>query len=252
MSSEKRWICHRTDRGAVWSPLHLDAETVTKVGPEPETSQLSSIDPISIEDVDILPPAEPRKVVALAKNRKSIDDAVLIFLMTPSCVIGNGDAIQLPYAARKTWSEGELAFIISEKARDVPPNEAADYILGYTVANDVTSEHPAGRDLHLPRAKAHDTFCPVGSYLMTELDTTDLAVTTRVNGTITLQSSTKEYKMNEYEALAEISSLMTLNQGDIILAGAPASPNGSYITPGDTTAVEIEGIGELTNPVESR
>lgn len=252
MSSELRWVRHRTDHGARWSPLHVDADTVTKIGPEPETAQMSSIDPIPIDDVTILPPSEPRNVVALARNRKSIDDSVLIFLMTSACVIGDGDAINLPQAPRKTWSEGELAFIISKQASDVPPKDAADHILGYTAANDVTAEHPAGRDLHLPRSKARDTFCPVGPSLVTELDTSDLAITTRVNGTITLQSSTKEYKLNEYEALAEISSVMTLNEGDIVLAGAPAKPNGSYITPGDTTAVEIEGIGELANPVVSR
>lgn len=113
-------------------------------------------------------------------------------------------------------------------------------------------KNPTGRDLHLARGKALDTFCPVGPVLITDLDTSNLRVTTAVNGEVTLETSTDKRMMDEADALAEISSMMTLEPGDLILTGAPASPRDSVIEPGDVTTVRVEGIGELQNRVEER
>lgn len=213
---------------------------------------MEDIQPTSVADLQVLPPVEPTRVVALAKNRTSADNYPLIFLKTPSSVIADGETIQLPAERRQTWAEVEVAFVIDRKARNVSADSASDYIRGYTIANDVTMKNPTGRDLHLARGKALDTFCPVGPVLITDLDTSNLRVTTAVNGEVTLETSTDKRMMDEADALAEISSMMTLEPGDLILTGAPASPRDSVIEPGDVTTVRVEGIGELQNRVEER
>jgi 2-keto-4-pentenoate hydratase/2-oxohepta-3-ene-1,7-dioic acid hydratase in catechol pathway len=212
--------------------------------------QMEEFSPIEVSELEVLPPVEPTRVVALAKNRTSVDNDPLVFLKTPSSIIGDGDTIKLPAGREKTWAEVELAFIISQTAKDVSAAEADKYIQGYTIANDVTMINPTDRDLHLARGKALDTFCPVGPYLIKDIDTSDLTVKTSVNGKVTLETSTSERMWDEIKTLSEISSMMTLEPGDIILTGAPASPRDSVITPGDVTTVEIENIGKIRNMVK--
>lgn len=249
MPENVKWIRHRTENGPRWSPVTSE-ETITEAGMEPAKESMDLFGSVDPDELDVLPPADPTRVVALAKNRKSADNDPLVFLKTPSSVVSNSEPIQLPEERRKAWSEVELAVTIGRTAKNVSVSEAADYIRGYTIANDVTMKNPTGRDLHLARAKALDSFCPVGPHMVTDLNTADLEVKTYVNGEVTLQSSTKQRMMDEEEAIAEISSLMTLKPGDIVLTGAPASPRDSVINPGDVTTVEIEELGQLTNPVE--
>lgn len=250
MPNSVKWIRHDTREGSMWSPLAGAESKVTQIGPKPSLSQMEEFGPVEVTELQILPPVAPTRVVALAKNRRSADNDPLVFLKTPTSIIGNGDAIQLPTKWQNTWSEVELGFVIDRTARNVSLDEAANYIRGYTVANDVTMVNPTGRDLHLARGKARDTFCPVGSCLVTELDTSDLTMRIYVNGEITLETSTSKRLLDETQALVEISSWMTLEPGDLVLTGAPASPRDSVISPGDVTTVEVEDIGKLTNPVE--
>lgn len=250
MKLQTKWIRHRTPDGTRWSPLTESESTVTKAGREPKMEQMEEFSPIEVSELEVLPPVEPTRVVALAKNRASVDNDPLVFLKTPSSIIGDGDTIKLPAGREKTWAEVELAFIINQTAKDVSAAEADKYIQGYTIANDVTMINPTGRDLHLARGKALDTFCPVGPYLIKDIDTSDLTVKTSVNGKVTLETSTSERMWDEIKALSEISSMMTLEPGDIILTGAPASPRDSVITPGDVTTVEIENIGKIRNTVK--
>jgi 2-keto-4-pentenoate hydratase/2-oxohepta-3-ene-1,7-dioic acid hydratase in catechol pathway len=252
MSKPSKWIRHETEDGPRWSPITGDKSTISEAGREPSPSSMESYGPVQRDQLDVLPPVTPKRVVALAKNRRSADDDPLVFLKTPSSIVGHGDPIRLPKDREKTWSEVELAFTVSKTATDVSAADAESYIQGYTIANDVTMVNPTGRDLHLARGKALDTFCPVGPYLVNGIDTVDLTVKTSVNGDVTLETSTKERMMDASEALAEISSILTLEPGDLVLTGAPVNPRDSVIAPGDTTTVEVEGIGELTNPVEQR
>lgn len=251
MPENVKWIRHRIENGPRWSPV-TSAEIVTKAGMEPAMESMDSFGPVDPDELDVLPPADPTRVVALAKNRKSADNSPLVFLKTPSSVIADGEPIRLPEERRQAWSEVEVAVTIGRTAKNVSVSEADEYIRGYTIANDVTMKNPTGRDLHLARGKALDTFCPVGSHLVTDLDTADLEVKTLVNGEVTLKTSTKNRLMDEKQAIAEISSLMTLEPGDLVLTGAPASPRDSVINLGDVTTVEIEKLGTLTNPVETK
>jgi len=249
MSESTKWVRHKTGGEIKWSPLPAHDAKITQAGPKPDFDEMEDFGPVEQSDIDILPPAAPTRVVALAKNRKGVEKEPIIFLKTPSSVIGEGTPIEIPSNRGRTWSEVELAFVIDKKAQNVAPENAPEYIRGYTVANDVTTENIEDRDWHLARGKALDTYCPTGPYLVKDLDTSDLAMRTRVNGDMTLETSTKERLFDEADALAEISSLITLEPGDLILTGAPDSPHDSTIQPGDTTDVEIEGIGTLSNPV---
>lgn len=249
MANPIKWIRHSTDDGPRWSPMSHGEDEITKIGKRPNLDNMQNLDPVPVNDLEILPPAEPKRVVALAKNRKSVEKEPLVFLKTPSSVIAHNESIRIPSDRGRTWSEVELAIVVDKTAKDISKEEAGEYIRGYTIANDVTTENIEDRDWHLARGKALDTYCPTGPYLVTELETADLQMRTRVNGELTLETSTEKRLLDEADALATISSFITLEPGDLVLTGVPDSPHESTIRPGDTTAVEIEGIGELSNPV---
>jgi 2-keto-4-pentenoate hydratase/2-oxohepta-3-ene-1,7-dioic acid hydratase in catechol pathway len=242
----------------MWSPVpdKIGNEPIELAGPEPDEAKMDSYGPIEYNDLNILPPADPTRVVALAHNYRDLieDDKEedisepLVFLKTPSSVIGPGQNIEIP-ADGSTWVEVEVAFVINKVARNISPTEADRYIRGYTVANDVTTEGVNDRNWHLPRSKARETFCPTGPHLVQGVSTQNLKMTTRVNNEQTQKSTTANRIADEREALALISSLMTLEPGDLVLTGTPAGATDSIVSPDDVATVEIEKLGELSNPV---
>ena len=133
------------------------------------------------------------------------------------------------------------------RGRWISLEDAKDYILGYTIANDVTARDLQQRDTQWTRAKGFDTFCPVGPWIETEADPTDLLITCRVNGEIKQMSSTREMVFSIPQLIVYISSVMTLEPGDLVLTGTPAGV--SPLKPGDEIEIEIEGIGKLINKV---
>lgn len=223
---------------------------IDRAGPNPVEEVMEPFGPVAYDNLEILPPATPTRVVGLAKNRRQREDEPIIFLMTPSSVIGPNETIKIPADRGPTWSEVEIGIVVSQTAEDISEEDAEDYILGYTVANDVTTENIDDRDWHLARGKALDTYCPTGPHLVTEVDTDDLRMTTRVNGELRQDTSTKPRKLDETAALSYVSSFITLEPGDLIVTGTPSSPLDATIEPGDTTTVEIENIGSLSNPVD--
>jgi 2-keto-4-pentenoate hydratase/2-oxohepta-3-ene-1,7-dioic acid hydratase in catechol pathway len=212
--------------------------------------------PVSYDEINILPPADPTRVVALAHNFHDLvnskkDGEVeepLLFLKTPSSVIGPGKNIEIP-ANGPTWAEVEVAIVVDKTARNIEPEEANEYIRGYTVANDVTTEGIHNRNWHLPRSKARETFCPTGPHLVQGIETHNLKMETRINNKITQNSTTSDRIYDEAKALSFISSIMTLDPGDLVLTGTPAGATDSIISPGDVASVTVEEIGVLENPV---
>lgn len=258
MTEHSKWVRHRTADGPLWSPVpETSGETaISKAGEYPKNNAMESYGPIDYDKIDLLPPAEPTRVVALAHNYRDLVDEKeseepeepLLFLKTPSSVIATGDSIEIPEAG-PTWAEVEVAFIVDKKARNVSIKEAMEYIRGYTVANDVTTEGINGRNWHLPRSKARDTFCPLGPHLIKGIDTADLTMSTHINGTQTQDSTTANRLYDEPAALSHISSLMTLEPGDVVLTGTPAGATDSTVSPGDEVVVNVEKLGTLENPV---
>lgn len=258
MTEYSKWVRHRTADGPLWSPVPemIEEAVISEAGKKPENAAMESYGPVAYDDIEVLPPAEPTRVVALAHNYRDLVDekeseeteGPLLFLKTPSSVIGKGEPIEIPENG-PTWAEVEVAFVVDKTARDVSREDADEYIRGYTVANDVTTEGVHGRNWHLPRSKARDTFCPLGPHLVQGVDTGDLTMSTRINDEQTQNSTTAKRLYDEPAALAHISSLITLDPGDVVLTGTPAGATDSTISPGDEVAVDVEELGTVENPV---
>ncbi|WP_163549401.1 fumarylacetoacetate hydrolase family protein [Candidatus Frankia nodulisporulans] len=213
----------------------------------------------ALDDVRLLAPVLPSKVLCVGKNyadhvREMGGEAAparpVLFLKPSTSVAGPGDPIVLPPDSERVDFEGELAVVIGRLCRDVSPERAAEVILGYTCANDVTARDQQAADGQWTRAKGHDTFCPLGPWIETELDPSDLALRTTVDGEARQSSRTKLLLRGVPELVAYMSAAMTLLPGDVLLTGTPAGVG--PLRPGQRVAVTLEGIGTLTNPVTAR
>ncbi len=204
---------------------------------------------------ELLPPAVPTKIIAIGRNyaehAKELGNDTppepIIFLKPPSALLPPGGTIVRPPQSQRVDYEGELVVVIGKRAHDVKRDRWRDYVLGFTCANDVTARDLQKRDVQFTRAKGFDTFCPIGPCIETEIDPSDLALTTRVNGQIRQKARTSMMIFPCAVLVEFISSVMTLEAGDVILTGTPAGVG--PLAAGDNVEVEIEGIGTLRNHV---
>jgi 2-keto-4-pentenoate hydratase/2-oxohepta-3-ene-1,7-dioic acid hydratase in catechol pathway len=208
-----------------------------------------------LADVRLLAPILASKVVCMGKNYAAHIEEMggghfpdpVIFLKPNTSIVGPHIPIQLPANANPVHFEGELAVVIGRPCKDVPAARAAENILGYTIANDVSARDQQQQDGQWTRAKGHDTFCPVGPWIVTDVDPSDLELRTEVNGE-TRQLSRTSLMLHDIGAIVEwISAVMTLLPGDLILTGTPEGV--SPIDDGDTVSITVENIGTLSNPV---
>ena len=214
---------------------------------------------VSLADVRLLAPVIPRsKVVGIGKNYAAhaaemggdVPAEPLMFLKPNTSVVGPGDPVFYPRQSSEVHYEGELAVVISRICKDVPLERVADVIYGYTCANDVTARDLQRADGQWARAKGFDTFCPLGTWIETELDTSDLKVTTHLNGDLVQDGTTKDMVFDVPTLVAYVSSVMTLLPGDVILTGTPEGVGPMNV--GDEVEVTVAGIGSLTSKVVSR
>ncbi len=220
--------------------------------------------PQPIEDVRLLAPVLPSKVVAIGRNyaaharemgaEPEAEAPPVVFLKPSTSVIGPREPIQLPTGVSdEVHFEGELAVVIARLCREVPASRAHDVVLGFTCANDVTARDLQRVEKQWGRAKGFDTFCPLGPWIETDLPSpgaADLAVTTTVNGELRQAGRTSEMLHGVAELISHITAAMTLLPGDVILTGTPAGVG--PLAAGDDVSVTIEGIGTLTNQVVPR
>jgi 2-keto-4-pentenoate hydratase/2-oxohepta-3-ene-1,7-dioic acid hydratase in catechol pathway len=179
-----------------------------------------------------------------------IPEVPVVFLKPSTSVVGSGDPIQYPRQSAEVHFEAELAVVIGRLCRDVPVERAADVVLGYTCANDVTARDLQKSDGQWGRAKGFDTFCPLGPWVRTDLDPSDLRIRCTVNGETRQDGRTSQMVRGVGDLIGHVSACMTLLPGDVLLTGTPAGVGPLHV--GDRVAVTIEGIGTLTNPVVSR
>jgi 2-keto-4-pentenoate hydratase/2-oxohepta-3-ene-1,7-dioic acid hydratase in catechol pathway len=217
-------------------------------------------DRFALADVRLLAPILPSKIVCVGRNyldhvREMGGDeppaGPVIFLKPSTAICGPGDPIFRPklLSARVDY-EGELAAVIGRLCREVPADRADDVIFGYTCANDVTARDLQARDGQWSRAKGFDSFCPLGPWIETQADPSDLALTTRLNGEVRQSSRTSLLVHGVADLVAYVSQVMTLLPGDVLLTGTPAGVGAMQA--GDEVSVTIEGIGTLANPVADR
>jgi 2-keto-4-pentenoate hydratase/2-oxohepta-3-ene-1,7-dioic acid hydratase in catechol pathway len=175
------------------------------------------------------------------------DSEPLLFLKAPSSVVFDGSDIVLPPESARVDYEGELALVIGRRVKRWPQERWLDALAGVCCANDVTARDLQKRDGQFARAKSFDTFCPVGPAITVGVDTSDLAIETRVNGEVRQSARTSQMVFSPAFLVAYISRMMTLLPGDLILTGTPAGVG--PLSAGDFVEVEIEGVGVLANRV---
>ena len=210
-----------------------------------------------LSEVKLLAPCLPTKIVCLGLNyRRHIEEikeetkltapsAPLIFLKPSTAVIGPDDKIILPPPPRHVDYEGELAIVIGKKAKDVPEDQAREYVLGYTCLNDVSERIAQNSDGQWTRGKGHDTFAPLGPCIETEVIPGDLKIETYLNGKLCQSARTSDLIFKVLYLVSYISKAMTLLPGDIIATGTPEGIGEMH--PGDVVEVKIENIGILRN-----
>jgi 2-keto-4-pentenoate hydratase/2-oxohepta-3-ene-1,7-dioic acid hydratase in catechol pathway len=208
--------------------------------------------------VRVLAPVVPGKIVAIGLNYKDhaaeqgkpLPVEPMIFLKPSTAVIAPGDPIRLPQGLGRMDHEAEMAIVIGRRATRVPASAAGAHILGVTCANDVTARDLQNRGVQYSHVKGFDTFAPLGPCIAVGLDASDLAVEGWVNGVRRQASRTSQLVFSAAELVAYISAIMTLEPGDVISTGTPSGIGG--LKAGDAVATEVEGVGELTNPVLDR
>ena len=210
-----------------------------------------------VTEVKLAAPCQPSKILCVGRNYvdharelgNEVPKVPLIFFKPPSSIIANGENILLPPQSSQVEHEAELVVVIGKRGRNITPEAAKEYIFGYTIGNDVTARDLQKVDDQWTRAKGFDTFCSFGPWIDTEFDASDAVVTCRVNGQMRQMASTRDMIFNVSTLIAFISSVMTLEAGDLIFTGTPAGVG--PLKAGDRVEVEIEGLGKHINPVTS-
>jgi 2-keto-4-pentenoate hydratase/2-oxohepta-3-ene-1,7-dioic acid hydratase in catechol pathway len=214
---------------------------------------------VALDDVTLLAPAEPSKVIAVGYNYLShredmtheeprpIPEHPPLFLKLPTALTGPETDIVYPNDATELHYEGELVIVIGRRASKVAADEAKKYIFGVTAGNDVSERNWQANDLQWLRAKASDTFGPLGPAIVTGLNYLDLEVQTRLNGETMQKQSSRDHIHDVHAILSFVSQYVTLLPGDIIYTGTPGAT--SAMKPGDVVEIEVEGVGVLRNRV---
>lgn len=216
------------------------------------------LDPdIPVDSVKLLPPVQPGKIVGVGRNYEAhakehgvqVGEIPSLFLKPSSSLIGAGDNIVLPPQSEQVQHEAELAVIMGKRGRWIKPEEVNDHIYGYTIANDVTARDLQYSDTQWTRGKGFDTFCPLGPWIETDFDPADALITCHVGDELRQMASTRDMVFSIPQLIMFISSVMTLEPGDVILTGTPSGVGD--LTDGVPVSITVEGLGTLANPVVS-
>lgn len=238
--------------------VSVEGDLVREIADHPFGSPTFTGRSWQLADIRLLAPILASKVICVGKNYaahaaemgSAPPENPVIFMKPSTAIASPNSAIVIPPTSNEVHYEGELAVVIGRPCKDVKAARAKDVILGYTVANDVTARDQQRADGQWTRAKSHDTFCPIGPWIETSLDTSDLEIKTEVDGVVKQQSRTSMLLHDIPELIEWVSAVMTLLPGDIILTGTPEGVG--PIVDGNTVSVTIEGIGTLTNTVTSK
>ena len=212
----------------------------------------------AIDDLNLLAPVDPPRVIGVGSNYVAHIEEMglptppfpMLFLLPSTTVIGSGDSIVYPRQGERVEFEGELVIVIGKRARRVSESEALDYVLGYTIGNDVSERVIQFAEMKMGAimiGKSFDTFKPLGPIIATDIDPSNVDLTTRVNGELRQHGNTSDLLFPAAKLVSYMSEAMTLLPGDVIYSGTPAGVG--PIAPGDTIDIEIAGIGVLSNSI---
>lgn len=243
----------------------VESDNVLEISAAPYEDYEQTGESLPLSQVKLLAPVMPGKIIAIGRNYVShlVHSASLVggdidlpkvpepFIKTPSSVIGPDDPIIIPREAIaegvRVEEEAELSLVIGKRCRRATQENALDFVLGVTCGNDVSARNWQRSDLSWWRAKSCDTFSPLGPYIVSGLDPDNLLLTGRVNGEVIQQSNTDDLAHNCRRIIEFVSSVVTLEPGDVIMTGTPGEPG--EIKRGNIVEVELEGVGILSNPV---
>jgi 2-keto-4-pentenoate hydratase/2-oxohepta-3-ene-1,7-dioic acid hydratase in catechol pathway len=207
--------------------------------------------------VKLLPPVTPSKIVCVGRNYAAhakelgnqVPEQPLIFLKPPSSLLAPGDPIVLPPSSQRVEHEAEVGVVVGQRLRNASAEQALEAIFGLTCVNDVTARDIQRKEVQFTRAKSFDTFCPVGPWVETEFDLASVVVRARVNGSDRQHAPISQMIFDVGTLLSFISSVMTLEPGDLISTGTPEGVG--PLVDGDEVEIEVSGVGVLKNPVRS-
>jgi 2-keto-4-pentenoate hydratase/2-oxohepta-3-ene-1,7-dioic acid hydratase in catechol pathway len=231
----------------------LDGDRVRELSASPFDAGRPTGAEVKLADVRLLAPCTPSKVIAVGLNYKSHlqgrPEAGYpgIFIKLPTSIIGTGDEVVFPEGAGNVHYEGEMVVVIGRRAKKVPEADADAYIFGVTCGNDISERDWQKKDLQWFRAKASDTFGPLGPAIARGLNYDDLRVQTRVNGEVRQDARTRDLIFPIAEIVSYVTRHVTLEPGDVIYTGTPGTTQA--MKPGDEVEVEVEGVGVLRNRI---
>jgi 2-keto-4-pentenoate hydratase/2-oxohepta-3-ene-1,7-dioic acid hydratase in catechol pathway len=247
-------VRYETTGGAAWGVL--DDGVVRAAEGEPFAGlRATGAEVGPVDEVRLLAPVTPRTVLCVGRNYRShaeefgnpVPEEPLLFLKPPAAVIGPGADVVYPRLSARVDPEAELVLVIGRTARHVAAADAWSVIGGYTCGNDVTARDIQRADGQWTRGKGFDTFCPIGPWVETEFDPTDVGVSCTVDGERRQDGRTKDLIFPIPYLIEYITRFTTLQPGDVILSGTPEGVQA--VEPGNTMTVEVEGLGALTNTV---
>ena len=237
----------------------VDGNTVRQLTAAPYEEHEVTDHTHTLDEVKLLAPVVPNKVVAIGLNYRShLGDreppkVPEPFYKTTSSVIGTGAPIVIPREAIEegvtVQPEAELSLVIGRRCRRVSRDDALGCVLGYTCGNDVSARNWQRNDLQWWRAKSSDTFTPLGPYIVTDLDPGNLHLIGRINGEVVQDQVTSDLLYDVPTIIEFVTRVVTLEPGDVIMTGTPGAPGDIHA--GDTVEIEVEGIGVLSNPVRA-
>lgn len=213
----------------------------------------------SLDQLSLLPPVEPRKIICVGKNyadhvaessNPTMPEFPLCFMKPPTALIAHGLPVVYPKNSATVHYEAELVVVIGKTGRHIPVSRALTHVLGYTCGNDISARDWQRREMaqgFLLRGKGFDTFGPIGPVVETDIDPSDVGIRLRLNGEIRQNARTSQLIFDIPTLISSLSEAITLEAGDVIWTGTPAGVG--PISPGDVMEVEIDGIGTLRNPV---
>lgn len=231
-----------------------DESTITLISDEPFAAwETEGIVPLA--QAQLIAPVIPTKIVCVGINYReharemghALPSEPVIFMKPPTAVLGPRGEIHVPPQFDSVDYEAELAVVIGRRTHGVTPQAARSHVLGFTCANDVTSRELQRIDGQWTRAKGFDTFCPVGPWVETDIEPTDLAIESYVNGELRQSARTSDMIFDVFTLVSFVSGVMTLLPGDLVLTGTPSGVG--PMRRGDVIEVRIEGIGSLINHV---
>jgi 2-keto-4-pentenoate hydratase/2-oxohepta-3-ene-1,7-dioic acid hydratase in catechol pathway len=248
-SGVTKYVRYRADGGVSFGIL--DGETIHELAGDLFANPSRTGRQLRLTDVELVAPVEPKKVIAVGLNYRSHlgtrEPAAYpgLFAKYPTTIVGPGANIVIPSDANNVHYEGELVVVIGRRASHVTEADAPSYVFGVTAGNDVSERDWQGADLQWFRAKATDTFGPIGPAIVTGLDYNDLLLETLLNGEVVQSQRTSDLLFGVSAIVSYVSRYVTLEPGDLIFTGTPGTTRA--FKPGDVVEVRIEGVGTLRN-----